>query len=44
VTVAPVRLFWADEVATCLEHYRCGIELSTGLHHAVVRLSWEVPS
>jgi hypothetical protein len=41
-TVTVVRLFWAEEVAVCLEHSRCGIERSTGLHHAVVRLSWEV--
>ena len=43
-TVPVVRIFWADEVAACLDHFSCGIERSTGLHHAVVRLSWEVLS
>jgi len=40
--VTVVRIFWVEEVAVCLQHFSCGIERSTGLHHAVVRLSWEV--
>ena len=44
VTQRIVRIFQADEVVACNEHLRCGVERSTGIHHPVIQLSWEVLS
>jgi hypothetical protein len=43
-TVRVILIYWADELATCSEHFSCGIERSTGLHHAIIRLGWDVQS
>ena len=37
-----VTLFWHDELAPCLEHPRCRVEIATDLHHSnVIVLTWE---
>jgi len=39
-----LAIYWDDELVSCRDHPRCGVEPDTGQHHAgVIRLSFGTP-